>query len=115
MQVIDHPDVGGAERLLECESVLRTQRGDKAVHELLRGEIQHLALGGGVASPCQRLQQVRLAEPDARVDIERIEHDDVASPALCDLLTRGMVERIAASDHERLEREARIEWRTPPR
>src|SRR5262249_62057168 len=85
LQVVDHQDVDGAQRLLECERILRPQRRDKAVHELLGGEIQHLALGGGVARPCQRLQQVRLPEAHARVNIERVGQDDLASPPLCEL------------------------------
>ena len=58
------------------------------------------------------MQQMRLAESDPGVDVERIEHDHVAPPALCDLLGRGMGQRVGAPDHECLEGEARIEGRT---
>src|SRR5262245_65188008 len=49
------------------------------------------------------------------MNIERVEHDDIASPRLCDLLGGRMGQRIAAPDHESFEREARIERRTAQR
>ena len=49
------------------------------------------------------------------MNVERVEHHHVAAPALCDLLCRGMRQRVGAPDHERLEGEARIEGRTPER
>ncbi len=36
--------------------------------------------GDAVAGPGERLQQMRLAEPDARMDVERIEHHRLAAP-----------------------------------
>ena len=74
LQVVDHQHVDAAQRFLEGERGLRFERGDEAVHELLGRQIQHLAVGHAVAGPGERLQQVRLAEPDARMDVERIEH-----------------------------------------
>ena len=100
-----------AQRVLECERVLRPQRGHEAVHELFGGEIKHLALGARVAGPGERLQQMRLAEPDAGMDVERIEHHGVAAPPLRDLFGGGVRERVGAADDEGLEGQARIERR----
>ena len=69
LQVIDHQDINGAQRLLERQCTLRPQRGDEAVHEFFRGEIEHLALGGGVAGPGHRLQQMGLAQADAGMNV----------------------------------------------
>ena len=66
LQVVDHQHVDAAQRLLEGERRLRAQRRDEAVHELLGGEIEHLAVGAVVAGPGGRLQQMRLAEARRR-------------------------------------------------
>ena len=95
--------------VFECQRVLRPQRGHEAVHELFRGEIKHLALGASVAGPGQGLQQVGLAEPDAGMNVERIEHDRVAAPPLGNLFCGGVSEGVRASDDEGLEGQTRIE------
>ena len=56
LEVIDHQNVDGAQRILEGECILRPQRGDKAVHEPLSGKIKHLSLGRAVSSPGDRLK-----------------------------------------------------------
>src|SRR5262249_57809676 len=58
---------------------------------------------------------MRLAQTDAGMDVERIEHNRLAAPALRDLFCRRMGERIAASDHEGIEGEAGIERRAAER
>ncbi len=90
LEIVDHQDVDRAQRLLEGDRGLRPQRGDEAVHEPLGREVEHLAIRAGVAGPGQRLQQMRLAEPDAGVDVERVEHHAVATARLGNLLGGGM-------------------------
>ena len=109
LQVIDHQHVDAAQRLFERQRGLGLQRRDKTVHEFLGGEIEHLALGAGIAGPGHRLQQMGLAEADAGMDVQRIEHHAVAAPSFRDLTRRGMRQRIGAADHKASEGEARIE------
>ena len=56
-----------------------------------------------------------LAEADAGVDVERIEHHAVAAACLRHLLGGRMGERVGAADHERVEGQARIERRAAKR
>ena len=115
LQVVDHQHVDAAQRLLEGERGLRAQRRDEAVHELLGGEIEHLALAAGVAGPGDRLQQMGLAEADAGMDVERVEHHRLAAPGQRHLLGGGMGERVGAADHEGVEGQPRIERRAAER
>ena len=94
--------------------VCALQRRDEAVHEPFGRQIEHLAIAA-VAGPGDRLQQMGFAEPDAGVDVERIEHQRIAAPADGDLFRRGMRERVRAADDEGLERQPRIERRTAER
>ena len=88
LQVVDHQHVDAAQRLLEGERRLGAQRRDEAVHELFGGEVEHLALGAVVAGPGGRLQQMRLAEADAGVDVERVEHHRLAAARPTPLASR---------------------------
>ncbi len=115
LQIVDHEHVDAAQCLLERQRCLRFERGDEAVHELLGGEIKHLALGARVAGPCHRLQQMGFAEADAGVDVERIEHHGIAAPAFGDLTRGGVRQRVGAADHETCECQARIERRAAQR
>ena len=115
LQVVDHQHVDAAQRLLEGERGLGAQRRDEAVHELLGGEIEHLALGAVVAGPGDGLQQVRLAEADAGVDVERIEHHRLAAARHRHLLGGGVRQRVGAADHEGVEGQPQIERRAAER
>ena len=115
MQVVDHQHVDAAQRLLEGQRRLRLQRRHEAVHELLGGEIKHLALAARVAGPRHRLQQMGLAEADAGVDVKRIEHHGVAATALGHLTRGGMRQRIGPADDKASESQARIERRAAQR
>ena len=115
LQIVDHQHVDAAQRFLEGERGLRFQRRHEAVHEFLGGEIEHLALRPAVAGPGDRLQQMRLAEAHARVDVERVEHHRLAAPRQRDLLGRRMRERVGAADHEGVESQPRIERRAAER
>ena len=82
-----------AQHFLEGDGRLGAQRRDKAVHEPFGGQIQHLAFAA-VAGPGDRLQQMGLAEADAGVNVERIEHQRIAAAARRHLARRGMRKRI---------------------
>ena len=112
LQVIDDEDVDRSQCLLECDGGLCPQRRHEAVHEFFGSEIEHLALGAGVARPSQRLQEMRLAESHAGMDVEWVEHDDLAASRHCNLPGGSMGKGIAASDHEGFEGQPRIERRT---
>ena len=115
LQIVDDQNVDAAQRFLEGERRLGFQGGDEPVHEFLGGEIEHPALARRVAGPGDRLEEMRLAEPHASVDIERIEHHRIAAPRHRDLLGGGMCERVGAADRERVECQARIERRAAER
>src|SRR5262249_12689910 len=53
---------------------------------------------------------MRLAEPDAGVDVQRIEHHGVAALGAGDLLGGRVSESIRSADDKGVERQARIEW-----
>ena len=53
LQIVDDEHVDGPQRILESQGILRPQRRHEAVHELLGGQIEHLALGARVAGPSQ--------------------------------------------------------------
>ena len=115
LQIVDHQHVDAAQRFLEGERGLRLQRRHEAVHELLGGEIEHLALAAGIARPGHRVQEMGLAQSDAGMDVERIEHHDVAAARNRHLLGRRMRERVGTPDHVGLEGQARIERRAAER
>ncbi|MGY4300822.1 hypothetical protein ACVWXN_008917 [Bradyrhizobium sp. i1.4.4] len=102
-------------RFLEGERRLRLQRGDEAVHEFFGREIQHLALVAGIAGPGHGLEQMRLAEANAGMDVERIEHDGIAATPFGDLTSRRMRQRVGAADDEACKGQARIERRAAER
>ena len=106
LQVVDHQDADTTERFLEGESGLRAERRYKAVHELLGREVEYLALACCISRPGDSLQKVRLAEADAGMNIQRIEHHGVAALRARDLFRRGMRERIRAADDEKVEGQA---------
>ena len=68
-----------------------------------------------VAGPGDRLQQMRLAETDAGVDVERVEHHRLAAAGRRHLFGCGMRQRVGASDHEAVESQAQIERRSAER
>ncbi len=115
LQIVDDEHVDAAQRFLEGQRRLRLQRGDEAVHEFLGGEIKHLALVSGIAGPGHRLKQMRLAEADAGMDVERIEHHGIAAPSFGDLACGRMGQRVGAADDEAREGQARIERRAAER
>src|SRR5262249_10473128 len=86
LQIVDHKNVDAPQRVLEGERGLAAQRGGKPVHEPLGREIERLALAQTVGLKRYSLEQVRFAKTDAGMDVERIEHDRIATPCRCDLL-----------------------------
>ena len=58
-------NVDAAECFLESKRCLRLESGDEAIHELLRRQVEHSALGACIARPCDGLQQMGFAETDA--------------------------------------------------
>ena len=115
LQIVDNQYIDAAQRFLEGERGLRFQRRHEPVHELFGGEVEHLAVRNAVAGPGDCLQEVRLAEPDARMDVERIEHHGLAAPRERDLLGGSMCECVGAADDESVERQPRIERRAAER
>src|SRR5215813_7329454 len=115
LQIVDHQHVDPAQALLEGDRRLAAQRRHEAVHEPLRRQVEDLAVRLGVAGPGDRLQQMRLAETHARVDVERVEHDRIVAARDRDLLGGGVRKRVGAADHEAVEGQPRVEWRAAVR
>ena len=106
LDVVDHQHVGRAEQLLEPQGVPAAQRLDELIHELLGGQVHHLARGVLAADlPGDGVHQVGLAEPDAAVKEQRVERRD---GQLGDALGRREGELVRLADDEVLERAARI-------
>ena len=71
LHVVDDEQVDAAQALLEGERRLRLQGGDEAVHEAVGREIDHPApLRAHLVA--DGMQKMRLAEADARMEIERV-------------------------------------------
>src|SRR5271163_2253418 len=70
LRIVENEEVDRSQPLLEGDRGLGLERGDETVHESLGGQIDDRAplLGGGVRD---RLQEMRLAEADRRMDVER--------------------------------------------
>src|SRR5215217_8516555 len=115
LQIVNDEHVDASQRLLEGEGGLRFQRRHETVHEFLGGEVEDASIRNAVAGPRDRLQQMGLAEPDAGMDVEWVEHHRFAAPRQSDLLGRRMSECVRASDHECIESEPRVERRTAER
>ena len=58
---------------------------------------------------------MRLAEPDAGMDVERVEHHGIAAASFGDLTCCGMRQRVGAADDEACKGQARIERRAAER
>jgi hypothetical protein len=73
LDVVDQEQVVGAVALLEALDALVAQRVDEVVHEGLARHVAHRELALVLADVLRdRLQEVRLAEPGAAVDEERV-------------------------------------------
>ena len=109
LDVVEDQQVDAPQPLLVGERRLGLQGVDEAVHEPVGGQVDHPApgLAGGVADP---VQQVGLAQPDARVEIERVV--ERALPLVIgDPLGGGVRQGVRASDHEAREGQPRVERR----
>ena len=74
LHVVDQQDVDGAEPLLEIERRAVAKRGDELDGEALDGQIERTLAAAGRAARLVRdgLQEMRLAEAHAGMEIERI-------------------------------------------
>ena len=84
LRIVDDEDVDTAQVFLEGNRGLRFQRGDKAIHETLGRKIQHTP-PGGFDDLSRSLKKVGLAEADAGMDEQRVEHRHVVRLGLNDL------------------------------
>ena len=71
LQVVDDEDVDRPQLLLERDRGLRLERGDEAVHEALRREVEH-APAAAFRQMRGRLDQMRLAQAHRGMNEERI-------------------------------------------
>ena len=76
LNVVDHQHVDGPELLLEGHGVAESQRLHEAVHKLLGRQIDDVAARVLLADmPGDGMHQMRLAEPDAAIEKQRVEGD----------------------------------------
>ncbi len=110
LHVVDDEKIDAAQLLLESQRGLRLQRRDEAVHETVGGEIgDALALAAGLLG--DRLQEMRLAEPDTGMDVERVV-GAAAGRGCSDAFRRGEGELVRLADDEGLEAHAPVEHGT---
>ena len=101
-----------AELVLEGHGVLALDGLDELVAEALGRQIEHAGLGcAPLHLPGDGMQQMRLAEPDAGVEVERIEAALLGEHGLGDLDRRGVRHAVGRTDDEAVEGVARIERR----
>ena len=114
LHVVDQQNVDLAELLLEGERVPRTQGLHEAGHEALGGEIEDLRLGLALLHiPGNGVQQMRLAEPHAAMDEERVEQLLRRGEGPRNFLRRGMRQAVRRADEESGKGQPRIERRDP--
>ena len=109
LDVVDEEDVGGAVAVLELERRGVLDRVDHLVHELL-GRDEEDPLAGSLLTDVvpDGVHEMRLAEPDAAVEEERVV---ARAGALRHRLADGVRELIPASDDEGVERVLRTQVR----
>ena len=102
----------GAELVLEGHRVLALDGLDELVAEALGRQIEHVGLGRApLHLPGDGVLEMRLAEPDAGVEVERIEAALLGEHGLGDLDRGGMRHAVGRADDEAVEGVARIERR----
>jgi hypothetical protein len=102
----------GAELGLELHGVVRAQRRDEAVHELLGRHVGDGEVRGLLAQrPGDGVHQVRLAQPHAAIEEERVEAG--LRRALRHAAGAGMGELVGLADDEGVEGEALVERHEP--
>lgn len=88
------------------------QRVGKAVHEPLRGEVQHFCPGiAALHLPGDCVQKMGLAHSDPRVDVEWVIPQGLIGRAFGNLQGRCVCKPVRGADDEGLERVARVERR----
>ena len=114
LHVVDDQQVDAAQLLLEGDSRRGFERAGETVHEFFGGEIDHAPplcrCGMG-----DRLQQMRFAEADRGVDVERVEAHGLAGRGAGDVLRRGIGELVRAADDEGREIQPPVERRAAER
>ena len=74
LHIVDHQQIDRAELVLEVHRRAEAQGPDELVHEFFGGQIDDLAARRLHADmPGDRMHQMRLAEPDAAIEEERVE------------------------------------------
>ena len=86
------------------------ERGDEAAHEFLGGQIEHAA-PVVVGRARHRLQEMRLAEADGGVSVERIEQRMIAGARIGDAASGRIGELIGRTDQKGREGQSPIERR----
>ena len=102
----------GAELVLERHRVLALDGLDELVAEALRRQVEHVGLGRApLHLPGDGVLEMGLAEPDAGVQVERIEAALLGEHGFGDLGGGGMRHAVGRADDEAVEGVARIERR----
>ena len=113
-QIVDQQDVDGAELVLEGHRVLALDGLDELVAEPLGRQVEHVGLGRApLHFPGDGMLQMRLAEADAGMQVERIEAALLGEHGLGDLGGRRMRHAVGRTDDEAVEGVARVERASP--
>ena len=109
LEVVDQENVDRTEFVLEGQSILALDGLDELIAEPLGGQIQHLGIALPLYFPGDGVLQVRFAEPDIGMQIERIEGPIVRQHGLGHLRGGGVRHAIGRTDDERIEGIAWVE------
>ncbi len=114
LHIVDDQHVDVAQLLLEGDRRMLRQRRDEAAHELLGRQIEHATLIV-IGRARDRLQQMRLAESDGGMRVERIEQRMLAGTGVGDATGGRIGELVGGADQKGRERETTIERRAAER
>ncbi len=99
LQIVDHQHFGGAQLFLEGQRVLAIERAQEMAHEIFGAQEQR-ALAALADFQRRRIQQMRLAEAEAAMDVEQ---RNVAGLAFGEGARRAVAEFVGGTRDETVE------------
>ena len=107
LHVIHHQHIDGAKDLLEFHHLAVAQRLHETVHELFRGQIDHVQVGPFCLQlPCDGMHQVGLAQTDAPIEEQGVERN---RPAFGDATRGGMGQFVRLAHDETVKGKAPVQ------
>ena len=112
LEIVDQQNVDGAELVLEGDGVLAAHGLHELIAEALGRQVEHLRLGRApLHLPGDGMQQMRLAEPDMGMEVERVERPLLVEHGRSHLGRHRVGDAVGLALHEALEGVLGIERR----